>query len=325
MSAISVALKACFNNYATREGCHFLFAWRAPCPWYSVEAKFRCLRWFRPWESSLASHRQDRSIGIFESGIGGLTVLQAISRLLPAEHLVYLGDTARVPYGTKSPAMVTKCATEVVRKLMAQPLKMLVIACNTASACSLGALVETVDPTGAVPVMGVIGPGAHAALSHSPHGRIGVIGTESTVRQGAYQRVLKNLGPDVEVSAQACPLFVPLAEEGWVDNEVTEATVARYLAPVKEAQVDSLILGCTHYPLLKGAIARFMGPEVLLVDSAEATAREVKAVLEARGLVRPGHEPGIRRFMVTDAPERFARVGEKFLGEPLEQVELVEL
>jgi glutamate racemase len=273
----------------------------------------------------LTPHRQDRSIGIFDSGIGGLTVLQAIARLLPSEHLVYLGDTARVPYGTKSPAMVTRCATEVVRKLMDQPLKMLVIACNTASACSLGALVETVDPTGAVPVMGVIGPGAHAALAATRHGRIGVIGTESTVRQAAYQRVLNSLAPEIQVSAQACPLFVPLAEEGWIDNEVTEATVLRYLSPLKAQGIDSLILGCTHYPLLKGTIARVMGPDVTLIDSAEATAREVKAVLAARGLERPGPAPGTHRFMVTDAPERFSRVGEMFLGRPLDRVELVEL
>lgn len=252
-------------------------------------------------------------------------MLQAIARELPQENLIYLGDTARVPYGTKSPATVTRFAIEVVRKLMEQPLKLLVIACNTASACALGALVEAVDPTGAVPVMGVIGPGAHSALAASRHGRIGVIGTESTIAQGAYQKVLKRFASNVEVWGQPCPLFVPLAEEGWVDNEVTEATARRYLEPLLPHALDSLILGCTHYPLLKGTIQKVMGEHVQLIDSAEATAREVAAVLKARDLVRTSETPGRRHFMVTDAPERFARVGEKFLGFPLDAVELVSL
>lgn len=270
-------------------------------------------------------HRQDRAIGIFDSGIGGLTVLQAIARTLPAEHLLYLGDTARVPYGAKSPATVTRFSIEVVRYLMRQPLKMLVIACNTASACSLGALVETVDPAGGIPVVGVIGPGAHAALAATHNGRVGVLGTESTIRQGAYQRVLQSMAPGLQVYGQACPLFVPLAEEGWTDNEVSEATARRYLEPLLPQALDTLILGCTHYPLLKPTIARVMGEHVTLIDSAEATAREVQALLSTRGLLRQDREPGRRHFMVTDAPERFARVGEKFLGAPLGDVELVTL
>lgn len=270
-------------------------------------------------------HRQDRAIGIFDSGIGGLTVLQAISRTLPAEHLLYLGDTARVPYGAKSPATVTRFSIEVVRHLMRQPLKMLVIACNTASACSLGALVETVDPAGGIPVVGVIGPGAHAALAATHNGKVGVLGTESTIRQGAYQRVLQSMAPGLEVHGQPCPLFVPLAEEGWIDNEVTEATARRYLEPLLPHALDTLILGCTHYPLLKPTIAKVMGEHVTLIDSAEATAREVEALLSTRGLLRQDTTPGRRHFMVTDAPERFARVGEKFLGAPLGDVELVTL
>jgi len=271
----------------------------------------------------LVTSRQERAIGIFDSGIGGLTVLKAIATLMPSEHIVYLGDTARVPYGTKSPSMVSRYAAEAVGKLMSVPLKMVVIACNTASACALGTLVETVDRTGAVPVLGVIGPGAHEALARSTKGRIGVIGTESTIKQGAYQNVLKTLAPEVTVWARPCPLFVPLAEEGWLDNEVTEAAARRYLAPVRDQGIDTLILGCTHYPLLKGVISRTVGASVQLIDSAEATAREVKALLEARGLERQSEEPGRRAFLVTDSPERFARVGEIFLGEPLERVELV--
>lgn len=276
-------------------------------------------------DSAAGLHRQERAIGIFDSGIGGLTVLQAISRLLPGEHVVYLGDTARVPYGARSPAMVTRFATEVVTRLMQFPLKMVVIACNTASACSLGALVETVDITGAIPVLGVIGPGAHAAMAATRNGKIGVIATESTIQQAAYQRVLRNMAPGVEVWGQPCALFVPLAEQGWVDNEVTLATAQRYLSPLIAHGIDSLILGCTHYPLLKGAIAQVMGPDVTLIDSAEATAREVQALLATRGLLRQTREPGRRHFMVTDAPERFARVGELFLGAPLEKVEQVTL
>lgn len=276
-------------------------------------------------DSAAGLHRQDRAIGIFDSGIGGLTVLRAISQLLPHEHVVYLGDTARVPYGARSPAMVTRFATEVVSHLMRFPLKMVVIACNTVSACSLGALVETVDITGAIPVLGVIGPGAHAAMAATRTGKVGVIATESTIQQGAYQRVLRTMAPGVQVWGQPCPLFVPLAEQGWVDNEVTLATAKRYLAPLQQEGVDSLILGCTHYPLLKGAIQEVMGPDVTLIDSAEATAREVQALLSTRGLLRQSQAPGRRHFMVTDAPERFARVGELFLGAPLETVEQVTL
>lgn len=273
----------------------------------------------------MVKERQERAIGIFDSGIGGLTVLKAIGDLMPAENIVYLGDTARVPYGSKSPSMVTKCAVEATTKLMTRPLKMVVIACNTASACSLGALTEVVDPTGAIPVMGVIGPGAHAALATTQTGRVGVIGTESTIRQAAYQNVLENLGSDIAVHGIACPLFVPLVEEGWLDNEVTLATAKRYLSPLVAHEIDTLILGCTHYPLLKGTIGQVVGKGVNLIDSAEATAREVRALLNARGLERMGPEPGTREYLVTDAPERFARVGAMFLGKPLNQVELVTL
>lgn len=267
---------------------------------------------------------RDRPVAVFDSGIGGLTVLNAIRRLLPGEHLIYGGDTARVPYGNKSPATVTRFTIEVVRALLREPVKMVVIGCNTASSVALGALTDAVDPTGAVPVIGVIGPGAHAALAHSPRRRIAVIGTERTIQGGAYQRVLKALDPSTEVMGRACPLFVPLAEEGWLTGEITRLTVERYLADVRAWEPESLILGCTHYPLLRGVIGEVMGEGVNLIDSSDATAREVKALMEARGLLRGGND-GTSRFFVTDGPERFQTVGERFLGGVMGPVELLRL
>ena len=248
-------------------------------------------------------------IGIFDSGVGGLTVHKAVVELLPGLDVVYLGDTARVPYGARSATVVTQYSLRNAAFLAAREIELLVVACNTASAVALPALREAL----AIPVLGVVEPGARAAARASRSGRIGVIGTSGTVASGAYQRALRAEREDVEVVAQACPLFVPLAEEGWTDpaDEVVGAVARRYLWPVAAAGVDTLVLACTHYPLLAGAIARQL-PGVTLVDSAAAIAAEVAARF-------PGAETGNgqERFFVTDTPERFHAVAERFLGRPV--------
>ena len=262
---------------------------------------------------------KEAAIGIFDSGIGGLTVLQQIARLLPRELLVYLGDTARSPYGPKSPEVVTQYACENTDFLMERGLKMLVVACNTASAVALTVLRERY----AVPVVGVIEPGAQEAVRRSKNRRIGVIGTEATIASGAYTQALRALNPEVEVCTRACPLFVPLVEEGWVDNEVARATVALYLGSLKHSGIDTLVLGCTHYPLLKQSIAEFLGPQVYLIDSAEETAKAVRGILSSYGLARRKGSGGAS-FFVTDIPDRFVRVGARFLGAQVESAVRVE-
>jgi len=262
----------------------------------------------------------ERAIGVFDSGVGGLTVFKELLHLLPGEQLIYLGDTARVPYGTKSPRTVLRYAMESAAFLVAQGVKMLVVACNTASSVALPALEERFN----LPVVGVIEPGARRAIQLTRNRRIGVIGTEGTVKSGAYARALQYLDPEVEVLAAPCPLFVPLAEEGWSEHLVAQLAAAEYLAPLQQQGVDTLVLGCTHYPLLKATLHRVLGDGVALVDSAEETARVVAARLAEQGLCRRG-APGPPRFFVTDVPTRFERVGGAFLGEALAGVEQVEL
>ncbi len=259
-------------------------------------------------------------IGIFDSGVGGLTVQKAIFERLPWLDTIYLGDTARVPYGTKSASVVTQYSLRNARFLVARDVDLLVVACNTASAVALPALRDAL----AIPVIGVVEPGARAAVRASRTGRIGVIGTPSTIASGAYQRAIRTFRPDAEVIARACPLFVPLAEEGWTDpaDEVVRAAVRRYLAPIAEAHVDTLVLGCTHYPLLKAAIARALAG-VVLVDSADAIAAEVGDRL---GTAVPAPAaPAQHRFFVTDTPERFLDVAERFLGRSIEHAEQVDI
>lgn len=262
-----------------------------------------------------------QSIGIFDSGVGGLTVMREIVRALPQEDTVYFGDTARVPYGTKSPETVTRYATEIAAFLLKQDIKLLVVACNTASAVALPTLKRKL----AIPVVGVIEPGARRAVEVTRSGRIGVIGTAGTIRSSAYTRAIKRLKPDIEVLTRACPLFVPLAEEGWTDNQVARLTARTYLQGLKEADVDTLVLGCTHYPLLKPLIAEVMGSGVTLVDSAEETARTVAAILGDKGLLRPEAEKGNHHYYVTDIPAGFVRVGNRFLGGRLGDVYQVSL
>jgi len=259
-------------------------------------------------------------IGIFDSGVGGLTVQRALLEAVPAADTVYLGDTARVPYGTKSAETVTQYSLRNARFLARHDIDLLVVACNTASAVALPALRAEL----AVPVVGVVDPGARAAARASRTGRIGVIGTQGTVASGAYQAAIRRERPDAVVVARACPLFVPLAEEGWIDpaDEIVRGIVRRYLAPLRDAGIDTLVLGCTHYPLLQPAIAAEL-PGILLVDSAHAIAAEVRAQLGADAGGPP--DAAEHRFFVTDAPEKFLAVAGRFLGRPVEAAEHVDV
>jgi glutamate racemase len=252
---------------------------------------------------------RDDPIGIFDSGVGGLTVLHAVLGALPREELIYLGDTGRYPYGTKSADTVTRYSIENVEFLAAKGIKLLVVACNTASAVALDALGERF----ALPIVGVIAPGARAAAERTRNGRVGVIATEATIASGAYTTALRALRAGLEIYTRPCPLLVPLAEEGWVEGPIARSVVETYLASLRKSGIDTLVLGCTHYPLLRPLIADVMGADVALVDSAEETAREVAAVLAARGLARERGE-GSTSFFVTDVPDRFVRIGQRFLG-----------
>jgi glutamate racemase len=258
-------------------------------------------------------------IGIFDSGVGGLTVFKAISSRLPHESIVYLGDTARVPYGTKSAETVVRYAQSCARILLKHDIKLLVVACNTASAFALEPLWDQLS----VPVIGVIEPGARAALRQTRNHRIGVIGTQGTVASGAYPDILMRLSPEVEVHSRACPLFVPLAEEGWTEGEIPSNIARVYLADLLGAGIDTLVLGCTHYPLLAKTIARVAGESVKLVDSADETASVVEEILDAMRM-RCGPCAPHHRFLVTDAPLSFGRVARHFLGRELQDVEWVD-
>ena len=250
-----------------------------------------------------------RPIGVFDSGVGGLTVLSQIEAILPAESIVYFGDTARVPYGTKSRETVTKFSVENVEFLMAHDVKMVVAACNTASSLSLDFLKRCFK----VPIIGVIGPGAKAASSVSRNNRIGVIGTTATISSGAYEKAIKKISLKNSVFTQSCPLFVPLVEEGWVDKGVAYDIAKIYLMPLKRKRIDTLILGCTHYPILKKIIKKVMGKDVLLVDSAKEVAKEAKAMLDLLGTLNRSGASARYKFFVSDEPERFIRIGQRFL------------
>lgn len=257
-------------------------------------------------------------IGVFDSGLGGLTVFKALARRMPGESLVYFGDTAHVPYGSKSPEAIARYSTAVARFLAGRGIKLLVVACNTSSAWALPEIRRAVK----VPVIGVIEPGARAALAATRGGRVGVIGTEATVKSGAYPKAIKALSTRTKTISQACPLFVPLVEEGWWDGDVVTSVARKYVAPLKAARVDALILGCTHYPYLKKTIGKAMGPRVRLIDSADETARETERVLTELRLRAPNGRLGNRMFFASDAPERFARLGKRMLGSSVKKVKL---
>jgi len=262
---------------------------------------------------------QDSAIGVFDSGIGGLTVLHEIIQALPKENTVYLGDTARSPYGTKSVDTVLRYSFENSAFLVERDVKIVVVACNTSTAIALEPLKNKL----AIPVLGVIEPGVRRAIKSTKNKKVGVIGTEATIQSGAYTRALKVAEPSIEVYSRACPLFVPLVEEGWTDNAVVQMTVKTYLESLKQSGIDTLILGCTHYPLLKKSIRKFMGPHVRLVDSAEEIAKEVAVSLGQSALWRKTGK-GSHGFFVTDAPDRFIEVGRRFLGEKVESAVRIE-
>ena len=255
-------------------------------------------------------------IGIFDSGIGGLTVLRELRRELPLEDIVYFGDTAHLPYGTKSKETITKFSVDNVNFLESFGTKIVVVACNTASALSL----ETLKKGFSFPVIGVIEPGARQAVTKTKNGRIGVIGTKSTIGSGSYEVHLKKLDPDVKVYSEACPLFVPLVEEGWLEGEVVSKIARVYLAQLKSFGIDTLILGCTHYPLLSKVIQNTIGDKVKLVNSAEETAKETKQLLVKLKLSSPKKRDQETQFYVSDEPEQFRVLGERFLGQPIHSV-----
>ena len=266
------------------------------------------------------SDNRTRPIGVFDSGIGGLTVLKELTALLPGEDFIYLGDTARLPYGTKSNEVIVRYSRENTEFLLAKGIKLLVVACNTSSAVALGEIASHTM----VPVIGVIEPGARAAVKASRTGKIGVIGTEATIGSGAYTRAIQSLRPRAEIYTRACPLLVPLVEEGWTDNEIAERTVAHYLESLKASGIDTLLLGCTHYPLLRGLFERVLGTRVKIVDSAIATAAAVREKLAGLKLGRRGASAGAQSFFVTETPDRFVRVGRRFIGPRVESAVRIE-
>ncbi len=261
----------------------------------------------------------ENPIGVFDSGVGGLTVVRALMERLPFEDIIYFGDTARVPYGVKSVETIGHYTTQIAQFLLERKVKLLIIACNTMAAVS-AQVVRDLSP---VPVLDVIEAGAIAALQATHSRRIGVIGTPTTINSNAYGRAIHALQPEARIVSQACALFVPLVEEGWLDHPVTRLTAQEYLRPVLTEQVDSLVLGCTHYPLLKPLLQEVAGPRVALVDSAEAMAERTAELLGERGLHTPSRDASDYHFYVTDVPLRFQTIGERFLGRSLNNVHVV--
>ncbi len=265
---------------------------------------------------------KDPAIGIFDSGIGGLTVSKEIMRRLPSENLVYLGDTARVPYGTKSARTVRKYVESTTNFLLSKNIKLLVVACNTASAYAMEMLGERLE----IPVVGVVEPGARRASELTATGKIGVIGTPATIKSGAYEKKLRQFcSTSVEVHSKPCPLFVPLAEEGWENDETAFLAAGKYLQSMREAKVDVLILGCTHYPVLKKTIATVMGDDVTLVDSAEQTAERTESILREQKLLKDTASEQTISFYLTDDSETFTSVASRFLGKPLGKIEVIDI
>lgn len=267
------------------------------------------------------AHPGDLPIGVFDSGLGGLTVVKQLFAQMPYESIIYFGDTARVPYGSKSVSTVQKFSLQIAQFLQEKGIKMIIIACNTASSVALDLLKEAID----LPIVGVIEPGVRAALSVSNRKRIGIIGTTVTVATGKYERMLKEMDPDVQVHSVPCPLFVPLVEEGWASSSVTEEVARIYLKPLIDSNIDTLILGCTHYPLIKSVLQKVLGSDIKIVDTAIETAVDVRRVLIEQGLLKMSPTPPSHRFFVTDFPQKFEEIADRFLGYPLPNVEHVSL
>lgn len=263
----------------------------------------------------------ERPIGVFDSGVGGLTVAREIMRQLPSEHMVYFGDTARVPYGNKSKETIIKYSRQIVRFLMTKNVKAIVVACNTATALALQELQQENE----IPIIGVIEPGAITAAHTTETKNIGVIATESTIRSGMYTSFLRKLDPQITVVSKACPLFVPLVEEGWIEDRVTDEVIARYLHELKDYEVDALILGCTHYPLLRNAIGRYMGEDVKLVNPAYETAKSLKELLTRQDLLNTGLERGHYSYYVSDGVDNFITFADRVLPCDVKMTSLVNI
>jgi len=255
------------------------------------------------------NHSQE-AIGVFDSGLGGLTVVKELIHHLPNERIIYFGDTARVPYGTKSGETIIRYSREIVRALLKHRVKMIVVACNTASSLALDVLKKEFD----LPILGVIEPGARKAVEVTRNRRVGIIATSSTVKSGKYAKKIVQLNKNIVVMSQACPLFVPLVEEGWFDHTVTYQVAQQYLGEMKKNKIDTLILGCTHYPLLKQVLHNVMGSDVQLVDSAQEVALQVKELLTRAKLLRTRLGPSQHTFIVSDEPQQFQRLAMRFLG-----------
>lgn len=255
-----------------------------------------------------------RPIGIFDSGLGGLTVVKELNRRLANESIVYFGDTARIPYGTRSKDIVNKYSEQCVRFLLEKDIKVVIVACNTASSTSLARLNALFD----IPIIGVIEPGAQAAVKATKNKRVGVIGTAGTIASGAYPQAIRAIDPEIRVYDQACSLFVPIVEEGWSDSQVAQLTAQTYLEDIREKQIDTLVLGCTHYPLLSSTIAKVLGPDVSLINPGEGTALRLIDLLEEKDMKREAKDPATISFYVSDVGENFQRIGSHFLNRQID-------
>lgn len=262
-----------------------------------------------------------RPIGIFDSGVGGLTVARELIRQLPHEKMIYFGDLARIPYGSKSKQNVVKFSQQIIRFLQSKDVKAIIIACNTASAHALEIVKSQFD----IPILGVVEAGVREALRSTSNNKIGIIGTEGTVGSGAYERLIQSMEPITEVYQRACPLFVPLVEEGWTEDVITQEVVKRYLAPLQEKMVDTLVLGCTHYPLLKKVIGKEMGQEVTLVDPSAEAVREMKVLLDDKKLLCNSPQLGEHEFCVSDCTHKFENLAKQILNKPMMPIQKIEI
>jgi len=270
---------------------------------------------------NITTEMVEKPVGVFDSGVGGLTIVNQLFRILPQEDIIYFGDTAHLPYGSKSKEAVIRFSLDIANFLKAQKVKIIVVACNTASSFALSSLREKIE----IPVIGVIEPGAQAAIDTTRNFKIGIIGTEGTIKSRAFEEALRKIDKNVKVFSRACPLFVPLVEEGWLDEPETSQIAEKYLAPIKDEGIDTLILGCTHYPLLKELLSRIMGQEISLIDTAEATAKAVERKLKEKNLLRKGNRKAVYKFFVSDDPEKFLHLGRRFLGKNIEKAERINL
>lgn len=264
---------------------------------------------------------KEKPIGVFDSGIGGLTVVKRLTSIVPKENIVYFGDTARVPYGSKSNATVIEYSKQSTGFLLKKNVKIIIVACNTASSVAIDDLRKNLN----IPVVGMIEPGAKMALEETVNGRIGVIGTRATINNNAYLKEINRLDPSAEVFEKACPLFVPLAEEGWINHKATYLIAEEYLKELKDLKIDTLVLGCTHYPILVDVIREVIGDNVKLIDSGIAAAGVVNNELQRIGFQTNSHALGVHDFYVSDIPQKFKEVAELFMGKPLQHIRKIEL